>query len=115
MINQELLEILVCPETKEPVHLADKALLAALNARIERGEVKTRGDQTVEQRIEAGLVREDGAYLYPIADDIPLILCEGAIPLAPAAPAPHPAERAPRERRLRVAAGAKVNDLVAES
>jgi uncharacterized protein YbaR (Trm112 family) len=81
MIDKELLEILACPETKEPVHLADQALLDALNARIQKGEVKNRGGKPVEKKIDGGLVRQDGAYLYPIEDDIPIMLIDEAIPL----------------------------------
>jgi len=81
MIDEELLEILACPETKEPVQLADQALIDEINARIERGEVKNRGDKKVEKKIDGGLVRADGAYLYPIDDDIPVMLIDEAIPL----------------------------------
>jgi len=81
MIDKELLEILACPETKEPVHLADQELVDQLNARIERGEIKNRGGKHVEGKIDGGLVREDGAYLYPIEDDIPIMLIDEAIPL----------------------------------
>jgi len=81
MIDKELLEILACPETKEPVHLADQALIDEINARIEQGEVKNRADKKIEKRIDGGLVREDGAYLYPIDDDIPVMLIDEAIPL----------------------------------
>ncbi len=81
MIDEELLEILACPETKEPVQLADQALIDEINARIERGEVKNRGDKKVEKKIDGGLVRADGPYLYPIDDDIPVMLIDEAIPL----------------------------------
>jgi uncharacterized protein YbaR (Trm112 family) len=81
MIDKELLDILACPETKEPVHLAEQALIDDINARIERGEVVNRGDKVVEKKIDGGLVREDGAYLYPIDDDIPVMLIDEAIPL----------------------------------
>ena len=81
MIDDELLEILVCPETKEPVSLADEALIDRLNARIEDGQVKNRGGQVVEKRIEGGLVRADGVYLYPIEQGIPVMLIDEAIPL----------------------------------
>lgn len=81
MIDKELLDILACPETKEPVHLADQQLIDELNARIAKGEVKNRGGKKVEKKIDGGLVREDGAYLYPIEDDIPIMLIEEAIPL----------------------------------
>lgn len=81
MIDKELLDILACPETKEPVHLAEQALVNDINARIKRGEVKNRGDKLVEKKIDGGLVREDGAYLYPIDDGIPVMLIDEAIPL----------------------------------
>ncbi len=81
MIAKELLDILVCPETKEPVQLAGQAVITDLNARIERGEVKNRGGETVSEPIDGGLVRADGAYLYPIQDDIPVMLIDEAIPL----------------------------------
>ena len=48
MIDKELLAILACPETKEPVALAEEELIAALNSRIARGEVKNRAGKTVE-------------------------------------------------------------------
>ena len=81
MISKELLEILVCPETKEPVQVADQSTINDLNARIERGEVTNRGGKTVEKKLDGGLVREDGAYLYPIEEDIPIMLIDEAIPL----------------------------------
>lgn len=81
MIDKELLDILACPETKEPVHLADQALVDELNARIERGEITNRGGQKVDTRMGGGLVREDGKYLYRIEDEIPIMLIDEAIPL----------------------------------
>lgn len=82
MIDQELLDILACPENKTPVTLADQALVDKINAAIESGGVTNRGDQKVEKKIDGGLVREDQAYLYPIEDDIPIMLIDEAIPLA---------------------------------
>ena len=81
MIDQELLDILACPENKTPVHLADQALIDEINRRIEKGEIKNRGGKGVEKKIDGGLVREDGAYLYPIEEDIPIMLIDEAIPL----------------------------------
>ena len=81
MIDKELLAILACPETKEPVHLAEQELVDGINARIDKGEVVNRGEKPVEKKIDGGLVREDGAYLYPIDDGIPIMLIDEAIPL----------------------------------
>jgi uncharacterized protein YbaR (Trm112 family) len=81
MIDKELLKILACPETKEPVALAEQAVIDDINRRIEQGEVLNRGGKKVENKIQGGLVRQDGAYLYPIEDDIPIMLIDEAIPL----------------------------------
>ncbi len=81
MVDQELLDILVCPETKQPVRLAGTDLLRMLNRAIAAGEVKMRDGQLVEDRIEEGLVREDNGVLYPVRDSIPIMLIDEAIPL----------------------------------
>ena len=36
---------------------------------------------SVASKIDEGLVREDGLLLYPIRDDIPIMLIDEAIPL----------------------------------
>lgn len=81
MIDQDLVDILACPENKTPVKLAEEALIEHLNSRIENGEILNRGGQVVEKKLDGGLIREDGAYLYPIEDEIPIMLIDEAIPL----------------------------------
>ena len=79
MIDAGLLDILVCPESKQPVALADSAALAALNQRISEGTVRTLGGEVVSQPLTAGLLREDGRRLYPVRDDIPVMLIDESI------------------------------------
>ncbi|MBF0430837.1 MAG: hypothetical protein HQK83_06130 [Fibrobacteria bacterium] len=81
MVDKALLEILCCPETKEDVSLAVKELIDTINTKITAGEIKNRGGNPVEEKIEAGLVRQDNKYLYPIRQDIPIMLIDEAIPL----------------------------------
>jgi len=81
MIDKELLDILACPENKTPVRLVEQDLIDEINRRVEKGEIKNRGGKVVEKKIDGGLVREDGAYLYPVEDDIPIMLIDEAIPL----------------------------------
>lgn len=81
MVDQALLDILVCPETKQPVRLADAGLLARLSSAIEAGDVRNRGGELVSEPVQEGLVREDGLFLYPVRDEIPIMLIDEAIPL----------------------------------
>lgn len=81
MIDQALLDILVCPENKTPVRMADEALMARVNAAAAEGTLKNRAGDTVSEPADGGLVREDGAYLYLIRDDIPIMLIDEAIPM----------------------------------
>jgi len=81
MISKELLDMLVCPETKMPVKLAGKDVLDRVNGKIRGGEIKNRGGATIGEPLEAGLLRDDGRILYPIRDDIPIMLVEEGIPL----------------------------------
>ncbi len=78
-ISQELLEILVCPETKQPVATAPDDVLAQINERIKAGEQRNRGGEPVAERISEGLLREDGKILYVVDDGIPVMLIEESI------------------------------------
>lgn len=80
-VSQDLLEILVCPETRQPLSLADGALLARLNAEIDAGRLRNRGGDKVAKRIDEGLLRQDGKVLYVVDDDIPVMLIEESIEL----------------------------------
>jgi len=81
MIDSQLLEILCCPETKQDVALAPAELVASLNARVEAGTLTNKAGAPVREKLDGGLVRADGAVLYPIREDIPVMLVEEAIAL----------------------------------
>ena len=80
-VSPELVEILVCPETKQPVALAEADTLAKLNEQIEAGTLRNRGGEKVTLRIEEGLLREDRKILYIVDDGIPVMLVEESIEL----------------------------------
>ena len=80
MIDPQLLEILCCPETKQPVALVEADVIDRVNAAIQARTVKNRGGKTVEEKIDGGLLREDRKYLYPIRESIPIMLEDEAIP-----------------------------------
>lgn len=81
MVDPELLKILVCPENKTPVTLADEALITRVNAAIEAGTLKNRAGETITEKADGGLVRQDRAYMYLIRDDIPIMLIDEAVPM----------------------------------
>ena len=81
-VSPDLLEILVCPETKQPVAPEEPALLARLNEEIRAGRVRTRGGRAVSEPIAEALVREDGRILYAVDDGIPVMLIEESIEIS---------------------------------
>jgi uncharacterized protein YbaR (Trm112 family) len=64
MISPDLLAILRCPLTLQPLRIAPPELLARMAG-----------------GLEAALIREDGTMAYPVRGGIPVLLPEEAIPL----------------------------------
>ena len=81
MIDRQLLEILVCPQDYTPLAVADEELVAELNRAIAAGQIKNQGGQLVRKTLQGGLVRQDKTLLYPIIDDIPVLMADEGIPL----------------------------------
>jgi uncharacterized protein YbaR (Trm112 family) len=82
-ITPELLKILCCPESHQPLKPADKELLERINASIQKGMVRNRSGQAVTETISQGLLREDGKFLYPYRNNIPVLLIDEALPVEP--------------------------------
>jgi len=82
MIDPELLKILCCPETHQAVRMADSALVEKLNQQVATGNLKSRGGQALKEKIDGGLIRSDGRFVYPIRQNIPVMLMDEAIPVA---------------------------------
>ncbi len=80
-VSTDLIEILACPETKQPVSLATAEQLEKVNAAIREGSLRNRGGEPVKKELSEALVREDGKVLYPVDDGIPIMLIEESIEL----------------------------------
>jgi uncharacterized protein YbaR (Trm112 family) len=80
-VSRELLEILVCPETRQPVAMASAEVLARVNEKVRAGTLRNRGGDKVEKEVTEGLLRDDGRVLYPVDDGIPVMLIEESIEL----------------------------------
>ena len=83
MIDDALFEILVCPQDRTPLRLADDELLDRLNRAVAESErqILTLDGRAVEEPFAAGLVREDGRVFYPIVDGVPVLLADEAVAL----------------------------------
>lgn len=79
-INEQLLEILRCPATKAPLRLLAEDEIAALNDRIAKAEVAYQDGSAVDAPLDEGLITEDGATVYRIDENIPVMLIEMGIP-----------------------------------
>ena len=78
----EQFDILRCPETQARLSLADRSLIDQLNAAIAAGRIRNRVGQRVDEQMSGGLIREDGDVLYPVIDDIPVMLVDEGIDLS---------------------------------
>ncbi|MCA8944351.1 MAG: hypothetical protein KDB80_17435 [Planctomycetes bacterium] len=83
-IDAEFLSKLVCPETRRPLRLATADELARVNAAIAAGKVHSSGGEPISDPLEEALVPEGGTLLYPVREDVPVLLVEEAIPLSQA-------------------------------
>ncbi|MCI0535030.1 MAG: hypothetical protein L0Z50_07365 [Verrucomicrobiales bacterium] len=81
MLSPELLKLLRCPETHQTISLAERSLVEKLNEQIVAGQLRNRAGQLVTEQIQGGLARADGKYLYPIRQEIPIMLIDEAIAL----------------------------------
>jgi uncharacterized protein YbaR (Trm112 family) len=81
-LDKDLLAILCCPETKQAVVLADDVLIQKVNGAIERGALKNKAEKLVTEKLDGGLIRSDNQILYPVREDIPVMLIDEGIPLA---------------------------------
>jgi uncharacterized protein YbaR (Trm112 family) len=78
-VDRKLLDILVCPETRQPLALLDKPALEALNLSIAAGRVTRNDGSPQPSPLREGLVTRDRRTVYRIDDGIPVLLVEEGI------------------------------------
>ena len=81
VVDPDLLAILACPESHQPLALADSALVARLNAAIAQKRLKNVGGADVAEPLEHALVRQDQRIAYPVRDRIPVLLADEGLPV----------------------------------
>ena len=81
MMADEILSLLRCPENRSTLEPADAELVRQVNDAIAAGRLHSRAGRRVEKQIDGGFVRAAGDVMYPIVDQIPVMLIDESIPL----------------------------------
>ena len=80
-INPQLLEILCCPESHQPLSEVGADFLLKLNELVSTGSLKNSEGVVVEGPLDGALLREDRLVLYPVRQGIPVLLVDERIPV----------------------------------
>jgi uncharacterized protein YbaR (Trm112 family) len=80
-VDPELLAILRCPESLQPVRLADDSMVRRLQDQARQGSLQNLQGGKVAADFEALLLREDGKRAYLVRDGIPVMLIDEALAL----------------------------------
>jgi uncharacterized protein YbaR (Trm112 family) len=83
-MDRKLLDLLVCPATRQPLALLDAAGLEQLNQAIAEGRVKRKDDSTQSEPLREALITRDRKTVYRVDDGIPVLLVEEGIAYAQA-------------------------------
>jgi len=83
-MDRKLLDLLVCPATRQPLALLDRAGLEALNGAIAAGGVKRADDAPQTAPLREALITRDRRTVYRVDDGIPVLLVEEGIVAASA-------------------------------
>jgi uncharacterized protein YbaR (Trm112 family) len=81
-MDKKLLDILVCPATRQPLALLEKAALETLNRAVAGGTVKRHDDSPQAEPLREALITRDRKTVYRVDDGIPVLLVEEAIATA---------------------------------
>lgn len=81
-MDRKLLDILVCPASRQPLSLLDKAGLDALNRTIAGSGVKRNDGSAQVDAVREALVTRDRKTVYRLDDGIPVLLVEEGIATA---------------------------------
>ena len=87
-MDRKLLDILVCPASRQPLALLDKSGLDAINRGITAGTVQRADESPQSSALTAALITQDRRTVYRVDDGIPVLLVEEGIATAQVADFP---------------------------
>lgn len=81
MFNLTLLGLLRCPDDGSELSPARQEDIHEINALIANRRIVNRAGRTLDETIDAGFVRAAGDILYPVVQEIPMLLRDEGIEL----------------------------------
>ncbi len=81
-MDRKLLDLIVCPATRQPLAVLDKPGLEALNRAIAAGGVQRADDSPQTEAVREALITRDRKTVYRVDDGIPVLLIEEGIAAA---------------------------------
>ena len=73
-MDSRLLEILCCPITRRPLACLDATTLSLINKAISDSKVRNHGGAPLDKPLTDALVTPEGDLVYPVRDDVPVLL-----------------------------------------
>lgn len=78
-MDRKLLDLLVCPATRQPLSLLEAQHLEALNRAIAAGMIRRHDDCPQTEALKEALITRDRKTVYRVDDGIPVLLVEDGI------------------------------------
>ncbi|MBL8264088.1 MAG: Trm112 family protein [Xanthomonadaceae bacterium] len=78
-MDRKLLDLLVCPASRQPLALLDASGLEQINRAIAAGQVRRHDDSAQSEPLREALITRDRKTVYRIDDGIPVLLVEEGI------------------------------------
>ncbi len=80
MIDKQLIDMLICPETGQRLRRAEHDTRAKINSLIEKGEITDSAGNLVTETADDFLETEDRSRVYGVKNGIPVLLASKSIP-----------------------------------
>ena len=78
-VTEKLIEIIMCPRTKQNLKNLSPERVANLNQQVEQGKVKFYDKTPVEDRLNEALITEDEKVIYRVDGGIPILMIDKGI------------------------------------
>ncbi len=79
-VDRILLDVLVCPVSKQPVFPADQEMLDLLNRLIQKGKICSADGKSVERPVSEALITRNHGMIYRVEGGVPIMLEDQGIP-----------------------------------